>query len=204
MLRLTLALGLIGSLAGTLQAGTLVPSKEPISASVQRESVDTIEPFYRAYVTAGTEKFAFLMPANFRLAGDPAHGKLQIENQEAGSFISLTFLRSSDDEPAETGKAAYKELLARRYTKARFLDEFSQAAGGHNGQGFDVQWTAPSGLIQRTKALFVPTGAGLMEMTVTTGITNAQVGQDSFDAIFRSFAASVNGQLTVHHMARVN
>jgi len=121
MLRLTIALGLMSLLAGPLQAGSLVPNTEPLSTSVQREPVDTIVPIYRAYITADTGKFAFLLPEQFRLGGDPAHGKVQMENAAVGSQITFTLLRSADDTAPDTGRDAYRERLTARYPQARFL-----------------------------------------------------------------------------------
>ncbi|HEX3798267.1 MAG TPA: hypothetical protein VH413_06150 [Verrucomicrobiae bacterium] len=206
MLRFTLTLGLLGTLAAASQAGTLVPSGEAITTSVQREQVDTVEPFYRAYLTTDAEKFAFLMPDKYRLGGDPAHGKLLLENMEKGGMISFTFMRSSDSDPAETGRDAYRQLLASRYPKAKFVGEFSTSAGGHSGDGFEFQWVAPNGLVEKTRAVYLHTNAGLLELISTRSATNAPEAQNSLDEIIHTFAASAsaNGQLVVHHIARSN
>ncbi len=204
MLRLTIALGLMSLLAGSLQAGSLIPSTEPLSTSVQKEPVDTIVPIYRAYVTADTGKFAFLLPEQFRLGGDPAHGKVQMENAAIGSQITFTLLRSADDTAPDTGRDAYRERLAARYPQGKFLGEFEQSAIGRKGLGFDVQWKSETGLVQQTRAFYVPTVAGLLELTVTTSTNNSKIGVANLKDLLNSLQGSVDGELKVNHFAKTN
>jgi len=204
MLRSILTLSLGSMMAGTLSAGTLVPNTQPLTTAVQKEPVDTAVPIYRAYITAGNDKFAFIVPDQFRMGGDPAHGRLQLENAAAGSTITFTLLRSSDDDVAETGREAYRDVLTRRYPGAKFLGEFSQPAVGHNGLGFNVQWKSESGLVQQTRAFYVPTVAGLLELTVTTSTNNSKRGEANLSELLSSFQTSMNGELKVHHVGRTN
>ncbi len=203
MTRFALTVCLITSLAGTLQAN-LVPDTEPLTVTVQREPVDTVVPIYRAYMNVRDNKFAFLVPEDFRLAGDPAHGRLQLENTAAGSLITFTFLHSPGSDFAETGREVYKEILAGRYANGRFLGEFTRPAGGNTGLGFEVQWASAAGLVQRTRAVYLPTIAGLLEVTITTSVKDAKTGESNLDELLRSFAASTNGKLIVHHVAPVS
>jgi hypothetical protein len=203
MTRFALTLCLITSLAGTVQAN-LVPDTEPLTVTIQREPVDTVEPIYRAYMSVRNDKFAFLVPDNFRLAGDPAHGRFQLENTAAGSLITFTFLHSPGSDSAETGRAVYKEMLASRYVNGKFLGEFTRPAGGNTGLGFEVQWASAAGLVQSTRAVYLPTVAGLLEVTITTSVKDAKTGEANLDEVLRSFAASINGKLIVHHVAAAN
>jgi hypothetical protein len=207
MKRVILALSLVVPLAGTVQA-SLEPSVEPLTVSVQREPVNTVVPIYRAYMNVGTEKFAFIVPENFRLAGDTAHGRLQLENTVAGTFMTFNFLHSPGSASPETGKEVYREWLSSRYANGKFVGEFSRPAAAATGTGFDVQWArqTPSGsnIVQRTRSVFVPTSAGLLEVSITTSVKNAKAGESDLDAVLGSLAASNGGTLMVHHVAAAN
>jgi hypothetical protein len=114
-------------------------------------------------------------------------------------------MHSSDSDPAETGREAYRRLLAARFPKIKILNEFSASAGGHSGDGFEFQWVGPSGLVEKTRALYLPTSTGMLEMVSTRNATNAPESQNSLDEILHTFASSANGQrLVVHHIAGSN
>jgi hypothetical protein len=200
---LTLALCLMPLLAGSVANAESVIPGEPIKTSVEREPINTIEPIYRAYVDVGQDKFTFLIPETFRMGGDAALGKIQLTSTERGTFISLTFLGSTS---GETGIAAdaYREMLAKRYPSGKFVREFSRPVLSKSGTGFDVEWKGASGLAQTTRTVYVPTVAGVMELTVTTSTKNFPAARSAFNSLLMTLSASVNGKLQVMRLDNTN
>jgi len=204
MRRLLFVLCSISFLAAPLRAGDAETALQPMAVSVQAEPVKTLETIYRAYVTVGQEKFAFLIPEKFHTGGDPAQGKLQLTSLTGDTMISFSFIGPAPTEATDGGRERYRELLSSRYAQGKILSEFTRPALGRNGLGFDVEWKSPAGLLQKTRAVYIPTAAGMLEVTLTTGTRNFTAMQESLNLTLGSLQSSVGGKLTVHHIASAN
>ena len=198
MRRLTIVLCLLTLLPPAASAG------EPFAVKVEREPVNTAEPIYRAYVTVGEERFTFLIPEKYQTGGDSAHGRLTLINVNTGSLITFNFLDSTPGESPTPSPDAYREMLAGRYPGAKFTREFKRAALGRTGHVFEIEWKGQGDLAQKTRALYVPTSAGILELTATSGIKNFRATQALFDDFVGSITPGVNGSLAVHRLQGVN
>src|SRR5579883_248151 len=148
--RLSLACGSLLMLAGALCAAPATDSFQPLETSVQREAVNTVAPIYRAFVDAGGDnKFTFLVPEGFRLAGDPARGKLEINNAEKGYFITFHISGTSG-----TGGESHQDALERRFPKSKITPESVMPVLGRNCQAFKVEWKSAGELDQRTCVVY--------------------------------------------------
>jgi hypothetical protein len=203
MRRLTLALCSVSLLAGPLRAGDASTALEPMTVSVQAEPVKTVETIYRAYVAVGQEKFAFLVPEQFRTGGDPAQGKLQLTSLAGDSLITFSFIGPVPTDETDSGRERYRNLLANRYPNGKILTEFNRPALGRDGLGFDMEWKSPTGLVQKTRAVYIPTVAGMLEVTLTTGVKNFAAVQPKLNQMLGSLVSNEGGKLTVHHIASV-
>ena len=174
---------------------------EPFTVSVEREPIKTIEPILRAYVTVGTDKFTFLVPEKFRLTSEVAQEKIQLASLEKDTLITLSFLGPGPAEATELKPGPYRELLSSRYPNGKFVNEFTRPAGGRMGTVFDLDWKSAGGLAQSTRAMYVPTVAGMLEITATSSAKNFPAAQSTLNGVLSSLNFSVNGKLVVQHLS---
>jgi hypothetical protein len=201
MRRLTLALCSLSLLAGPLRAADDSTKLEPMTVAVEVEPVKTVEPIYRAYVTTSEEKFAFLIPEQFRTGGDPAHGRLQLTSLSGDTLIAFTFIGAVPTDDADGGRERYRNALANRYANGKIVNAFTQPTLGRQSNGFEVEWKGPAGLAQKTCAVYVPTASGMLEVTMSTGAKNFKVMETRFKEMLASLASDEHGKLKVHHIA---
>jgi hypothetical protein len=195
------AFGLIWLFTAGASAGENYGDWEPLETSVQQEPVKTILPTFRAFVNVRSDKFTFLIPDGFRLGGDPAHGRLQVENPPANTLITFTILGAVPADSTALAAGSFRQMLLKRYNGGKILAEFQgRAADGEAGPGFDISWSGAGGLAQRTRAVYLPTVAGVLELTVTSGAKNFPAAQSSLRDVMGSLRSSVNGKLVVHHL----
>ena len=196
------ALGFLFLFAGTINADENSGAWEPLTASVQQEPLNSAVPIYRAFVNVRSEKFTFLMPEGFRLAGDPAHGRLQVDNPDANVHISFIILGPVPADSPPLNAASYREMLLQRYAGGKILGEFQgSAAGGQTGPGFDIERPGPAGLAQRIRIVYLPTVAGVLELTVTSGTKNFSVAKSNLSDLLGSLRCSENGKLVFPHLS---
>jgi hypothetical protein len=204
MRRFNLILLSISILAGPLRAGDSTTAAEPMTLSVEAEPVKTVETIYRAYVTVGQEKFAFLIPEKFRTGGEPAQGKLQLTSLAGDTLITFSFIGAVQADESDAGRARYRELLSNRYVSGKIVSEFSRPVLGRNSLGYDLEWKGPAGFVQETRAVYVPTVAGMLEVTMTTSAKNFTAMQSGLNLLLGSLVSNEHGKLTVHHIANAN
>lgn len=200
MFRQSIAIILCASLlpAGAALAGEARTEVIPLQATLQKEPVQFTVPVYRAYASAGNDRFAFLVPKGFWLQGDPALGKLTLVNTEGNSTITFAI---ADPRPVETITADfYRELVLKENPTGKIVQELTSGAAGRSGPAFDVQWKAGGDLVQIRRVIFIPTSAGVLEFTATTTHANFPTLQTGLDLILTTFLYSTNGKLEVPHL----
>jgi hypothetical protein len=173
------------------------PAKPPpLQVSIATEHVPNLLPAFRAYLTAGTNKFAFLVPAGFRM---------DISGEDGFSLVSadyrcwLTFRIAGPVPPGakELKPGACRELLLIRRPGAKILEEFSLAAAGQRGPAFSLQWKGPSGVSQSARAVFIPSPAGVLEFGVFASPDNLPKFHGSFNTLLNTFCIGVGGKLEI-------
>lgn len=201
MRHLTLALCCVSLLVTQARGEDASTRVQPVAASVQREPINTVVPIFRAFVNVGTDKFTFLIPETFRMGGDASLGKLTLSSVESDTLITLNFMGPPTGDGKDATISTWREMLAKRYAEGRFGQQFSRPVVGHSATGVDVEWKGPAGLAQTTRAIFVPTAAGPLELTVTAGTKKFHEAQITFSEFLGSLTASVDGKLTIHRLA---
>jgi hypothetical protein len=154
------------------------------------------EPVFRACVTAGTNKFAFLVPGGFRL--DANHSTPEVISLVSKNYNGWLTLRIAGPMP-EGGKelesGPCRELLLSRHPGAKILNEFSLTAAGRSGLAFDLQWEMTGGMMQSMRVAFIPSEVGVLEFSLAASQRAFSKYQGSFNTMLISFRASVNGKL---------
>jgi hypothetical protein len=195
----------LGLLPGSLRAdeGTNTPPP-PLQVSLEREPVAYTDPYYRAYVTVGTNKFSFLIPTGFRFQTDAGSGKVAFCNRDGSISLSFAIHASQSEVEGELSADYYRELVAGDHPLAKINAEFARSAAGRKGPGYDVQWKVSDDLYQGKRIVFIPSAVGVLEFTASGSLANATKVQSDLDFVLTTFAASKDGKLKVTHLGNVN
>jgi hypothetical protein len=168
----------------------------PMQVLVRTELPNVQPPFHRAFVTSGTNKFAFLIPDGLQVHNDPLHGRINLCNVEGNRNISFTVLDPTPSEGRELGEDVYREVVLNSFPNAKILEENSRVAAGHSGPAFDIQWKS-AGIVQHTRLVFVATAAGVLEFTACTSTDKFPELDTDFSLVLGTFCFSTNGKLEV-------
>jgi hypothetical protein len=169
----------------------------PLKAEVKYLGGPGLMPVNRAFVTAGTNKFTFLMPDGFRLeTSDPQ--KLTLVSADFNCLITWRIVAPAPPEAPAPDQALYRELLLNRHPGSQILQAFTLGAAGRLGPAFDLRWGAAGGLVRRERVLFISCPAGVMEFSLVSSLEKFDAGRQRFDAWLVSFRASdEHGHLAV-------
>ena len=91
-------------------------------------------------------------------------------------------------------------MLSERHPGGKFVNEFTRPAVGHSASVFDTEWKAATGPDMKTRALYVPTTAGVLELTLTTSAKNFPAQLANLNELLGSLDARVNGKLVVRRL----
>jgi hypothetical protein len=166
----------------------------PISVAIKTQGGPGQIPASRAYITAGTNKFAFLVPGEFKLAGcDPQ--KVTLMKRDGSCLISVRVVGPPPGNGKPFDCAAARELLKEEHPDANISREFGMAAGGASGPAFEIQWG--TGVLTRSSHVgFIPFRAGLLEFSVDASADKLAPSLGDFNSVILTFRASdENGKL---------
>src|SRR6267378_620408 len=193
----------VRSLAAALCFGMLFGGKvcagdsyapPPMQVLVRTELPNVQPPFHRAFVTSGTNKFAFLIPDGLQVHNDPLHGRINLSNVEGNRYIGFAILDPTPSEGRELSADAYREVVLNSFPNAKILEENSRVAAGRSGPAFDIQWKS-AGIVQHTRVVFVATAAGVLEFTATTSPDKLSELDTDLNLVLVTFCFSTNGKL---------
>ncbi|HZV34345.1 MAG TPA: hypothetical protein VFB72_07180 [Verrucomicrobiae bacterium] len=136
---------------------------QPLVASVQRAGASIEHPDYVAIVNAGTNQFTFSMPEGYRFAGEPAEGKLQMINYEFGAWVTFRVLAP------ESEAAVNQTSLLARYNAGRVVEKFDRPVLGTACHVTDIEWSNGRKMAEKTRVIYAPSSAGMVEITFTCG-----------------------------------
>jgi hypothetical protein len=151
-------------------------------------------PTTRAYITAGTNQFAFLVPGEFKLASaDPQ--KVTLMKGDGTCLISVRVIgpKPASDKPFDA--AAARTLLNAEHPDGIITSEFGMFAEGVGGPAFEINWGV--GVLTRASRVgFIPLRAALLEFRVDSSPKNLGASLGDFNYVMLTFRASdENGKL---------
>lgn len=151
-------------------------------------------PTTRAYITAGTNKFAFLVPGEFKLASsDPQ--KVTLMKGDGTCLISVRVIgpKPASDKPFDAPAA--RTLLKSEHPDGIITSEFGMFAEGVGGPAFEINWGV--GVLTRASRVgFIPLRAALLEFRVDSSPKNLGASLGDFNYVMLTFRASdENGKL---------
>ncbi|MGA2867416.1 MAG: hypothetical protein ABSF95_23325 [Verrucomicrobiota bacterium] len=188
-LALVQAWPLLLSVGAAQPAASAPPAPPQLKAEVRTDNEPGLLPMRRAFVSAGTNRFAFSIPEGFRP---------EFSNQNQVSLVSadyntlLSFRIATHWPPANQGpeSAPWRENVLRQRPFAKILQEFTLTAANQSGPAFDVAWSAPGGQQCRQRVAFIPSRAGTLEFSLMCGTEAFQKTQYDLNFILLTFRAS--------------
>jgi hypothetical protein len=146
-------------------------------------------PARRAFVTAGTNRFAFSVPAGFRI---------ESSNGDSVSLVStdyhsvLTFRIAAPGAPPgrEPPAEVWRQTVLERHPGAAILRQFTLTAANRTGPAFDAAWGAPGGLQRYERVGFIPALAGTLEFSLVCAPDTFQKAQSDLNFVLLTFRAS--------------
>src|SRR5664279_4247201 len=126
----SLSLWLLAGPAGAADTGwSCASNTPPLRVEVRYEGGPGMSAANRAYVTAGTNKFVFQMPAGFRLeTADPQ--KVTLVSADYNCLLTWRILGPVPAASPDLDPAACRELLLERHLGGQILEEFDLPALG--------------------------------------------------------------------------
>ncbi len=192
MRRLLLVFVLLDLTAAVVKAADSAGTT-PMYVTLEREPVNFIEPRYRAYVSAESNRFAFRVPAGYRISGDPASGTLTLASRLGNGSITFAIYGPAPADGAKLMPETFRESLTNDYSNAVIAEEFWRDNAGGGGPGFELQWKAVGSLVECKRIIFVSSPAGVLRFTVTGGRADFPKLRGDLDSIILSLQTTVNG-----------
>jgi len=175
----------------------------PLQTIVKREELFHGQPVNRAYVSSGTNQFAFVVPNDFRLdSSDP--DRIEVIATDYRCFITFRILDPNATEIQGLQSAALRETVLSRHSGAMLKDEFSLNAANHSGPAFDMEWTNAGGAKEFARMTFIPAKAGVLEFSLQAGQDKAAEARVLFNSFLLSFRSNEAGKLEISPLVDIN
>jgi hypothetical protein len=194
------AIKLIAPLAATLAglpvwAQPACPADAPVNLATNGPTYSThikhvggpgLLPGEFAYVTFGTNKFGFVMPAGFRLETQDWQ-KVTLVSADLNCLLTFRMLEPIPGSDGELDPAYYRQLLLNGHPGGKIVDEFSLAAASRRGPAFDLRWNAAGTVPQRERVLFIPSSVGVLEFSLVSSLEKFEAGRQAFNSFLILF-----------------
>ena len=172
----------------------------PLEVAIEKEPVSTAQPYYRAFITVEitkvhTNRFTFLIPQGYRLQNDPGSGRMVLANKDGDRMITFAILGPWTSPDAAPSVSTCHTFAAGKVSQAVFVQEAAYDLAQDKGHLLDLEWRTPEDILQHKRAIYLGSGAGLLEFTATTGQTGFRETQVALDQLMRSFHYSTTGRL---------
>jgi hypothetical protein len=173
--------------------GELETTNSPaLTVDVHRNVEGTFTPYRIAFVTAGTDKFTFLMPEGYRLdTSNPS--RVRLASPDFSGLISIG-LASEFPLGVRMDADTLRTQVMTNYSDATIRATTTVCANGQTAPAIDFLWKADSGLTRLTRTTFIPTTGGLMEFTLTASPEKFEASLHELNLIMLTFRSGVNGK----------
>ena len=188
------------AIIGVVRAKDATRGPGPLKVTLEREPVALVDPRYQAYVTDGSNNFAFRVPPGYRLTGDPGTGTLTLGNREGNSTITFTIYGSALEDGQGLSPEVFRELLLNQYSSATITREFNKASGSSSGPGFDLQWKASGEIVECKRLVYLATPAGVLEFAGTADRNNFSGLKSALDFLLGTLMSSKDGKVKIPPM----
>lgn len=177
---------------GSLTLISSNPVPLPLQVSVRNEAIIGLQQIHRAYVSVGTNMFAFAVPDDFHVdSSNPS--KVVLVQADYNCFLAMRVISPAPER--ESQPDFYRGLVLEEYPSAKIVAEFAQAAGPYNGPVYDLQWTNASRVQQSARVLFIPSRVGTIEMILLSRSEKFSDSKRFFDFLRSSYCTDDAGPI---------
>ena len=143
-------------------------------------------PSSRAYITVGTNRFAFLVPGGFKVdTSDPE--RITLVRPDSACIISLRIHEPTSEHGLTPTEC--REKITKEHPACSIDGEFSLAAGDSSGPAFEIRWKA-QGIRRSARLAYVPFRAGVIEFCLDSNPEKFGAMQTFLNDIMLTFRAS--------------
>jgi len=140
----------------------------------------------RAYITVGTNRFAFLVPGGFKVdSSDPQ--RITLVRADLACILSLRILEPASEQGLTVEECRQK--INKERPGCKFEGEFSLGAGNSSGPAFELRWES-QGVRRSARLAYVPFRAGVVEFCLDSSPEKFGAMQTFLNDIMLTFRAS--------------
>jgi len=170
-----------------------VTNKVVLKVDVRRNVEGTYMPYRFAFITAGMERFTFLIPELYRVdTSDPT--KIKLASPDYSGLIIVGVGGTDAPAGAKMEAEALRARVMATYPDAVIKDEHTAGANGQAAPAIDFSWKTDSGVTRVTRTTFIPTSVGLMEFTLTASPEKFEASLREFNLVMLTFRSGLNGK----------
>ncbi len=160
-----------------------------LRAEVRTDNEAGSLPARRAFVTVGTNRFAFSVPEGFRL--EPSNENLvSLVSADYHSLLTFRIAAPGASAGQEPRAEVWREALLEQHPGAKILQQFTLTAANRTGPAFDAAWSSPGGLQRNQRVAFIPALAGTLEFSLVCTPDAFRKAQYDFNFLLLTFRAS--------------
>lgn len=161
----------------------------PVVAQVRHEEGPGLLPADRAYINIGADKFAFLVPAGFKL--EPSSGRVvTIVSADYSCQISFRLALNVVDSAGALSPELCASKASDDFPGAKIVRSFSAMADSRQGPAFEVQLTGTAGSARRGEIAFIPSRAAVFEFGLVCGAEKFDSACHILNTVMLTFRAS--------------
>lgn len=168
--------------------GTNAPA---LKVDVRRNVEGTYIPYRFAFITAGAEKFTFLIPESYRVdTTDPA--KVKLASADFSVMIIVGMNGGSVGTKLES--AALRARVQANYPDAVINTEQTIGANGQTAPAIDFTWKADTGVTRKSRTAYIPSTVGLIEFTLTASPEKFEASVSELNLVLLTFRSGKDGK----------
>lgn len=173
-------------------AAVAATNQPAMSVDVHAKVEGSFMPYRYAFVTAGSDKYTFLVPDRYRVdSSNPT--KVKLISPDCSCFI-VVGINSGDSVSGVRTAEALRGYVITNYFDVEFLADQVVCAAGMTAPGVDFNWKADSDIIRTARTAFFPTATGMLEFTLNTSPEQFQMGLNELNLVMLTFRTGINGR----------
>jgi hypothetical protein len=154
------------------------------------------KPIQRAYFSIGTNRFAFVIPGDFKLDAS-LPGKIVLISPDYTGFIAVQVISPSVNEAGGVVIESFRNLASDDFPSGNIVGEFSLRVANHSGPAFELALRNSEGAQQLARVGFVPSPVGFLKFSLLSSSEKYSENQMNFRCFLRSFQSNEGGKLEI-------
>ena len=163
-----------------------------VKAEVRHEGGPGLMLADRAYLAAGTNRFAFLIPPELRLQVVEQR-RVQLFTADYSLLLTVQVLDRPSPGTPQLDVNVSREHILKEYPGAKILSQSAPTVCGREGLGFEFEWIADGNLARRSRVVLAGTSAGMLELSVSSSPEQFESALLGFNTLLLTLVASEPG-----------